>query len=162
MLFYASALCGVEGAAWYNVRMSWVRNILTTCQTCGTLFETSKKEQERGRGRYCSLSCAATVAARHRDQTGSKNQKWKGGIDKAAKGRRYRSRYSDKEFAHRAVRRAVARGDMKPSACFGCGARKTEAHHPDYSKPLMVIWLCKSCHLRVHEGERLLKARLAT
>lgn len=27
---------------------------------------------------------------------------------------------------------------------------KTEAHHPDYSKPLEVVWMCKSCHTKEH------------
>jgi len=26
-----------------------------------------------------------------------------------------------------------------------------EAHHPDYSKPLEVLWLHRACHLRYHE-----------
>ena len=27
---------------------------------------------------------------------------------------------------------------------------KVEAHHPDYSKPLIVQWLCRECHLAIH------------
>jgi hypothetical protein len=35
--------------------------------------------------------------------------------------------------------------------CQICGAiENLEKHHPDYSKPLEVITLCRSCHRRVH------------
>lgn len=40
---------------------------------------------------------------------------------------------------------------VRPDTCSKCGVKcKPEAHHPDYSKPLDVIWLCKSCHENVH------------
>jgi hypothetical protein len=40
---------------------------------------------------------------------------------------------------------------VRPTACSKCArSGKTEAHHPDYSKPLEVIWLCKPCHLAEH------------
>ncbi len=36
---------------------------------------------------------------------------------------------------------------QKPIYCQGCGAfSQLEKHHPDYSKPLEVIWLCYVCH----------------
>ena len=34
--------------------------------------------------------------------------------------------------------------------CETCGDKETEAHHPDYRKPLDVIWLCKKHHLQQH------------
>jgi hypothetical protein len=36
----------------------------------------------------------------------------------------------------------------KPDACQRCGATgvELEKHHPDYSKPLEVQWLCTICH----------------
>jgi hypothetical protein len=29
---------------------------------------------------------------------------------------------------------------------------KLHAHHEDYKRPLNVIWLCRSCHQRIHGG----------
>jgi hypothetical protein len=54
--------------------------------------------------------------------------------------------------AHRLVHLALRAGKLeKPDCCDGCGLdRRLEAHHEDYSKPLQVVWLCRSCHLRRH------------
>ena len=30
---------------------------------------------------------------------------------------------------------------------------KAEKHHPDYSKPLSVVWLCRTCHLAHHSEQ---------
>ncbi|MFW6129981.1 MAG: hypothetical protein ACOC56_02280 [Atribacterota bacterium] len=39
----------------------------------------------------------------------------------------------------------------KNQICEKCNNNKaTERHHPDYSKPLEVIFLCKSCHYEIH------------
>lgn len=46
----------------------------------------------------------------------------------------------------------------RPDKCSRCGVPcYAEAHHPDYSKPLEVIWLCRLCHAEIHPG----KARAA-
>lgn len=42
------------------------------------------------------------------------------------------------------------RGKLVPQPCKLCKAEKAEKHHPDYSKPLRVIWLCRKCHLDLH------------
>ena len=36
----------------------------------------------------------------------------------------------------------------------GCGSPDSEMHHPDYSKPKEVTWLCKKCHSDFHVLER--------
>lgn len=41
------------------------------------------------------------------------------------------------------------RGKLIPQPC-RCGSTKVEMHHPDYSKPLMVEWLCRPCHREIH------------
>ena len=49
------------------------------------------------------------------------------------------------------LRQAVKRGEVtKPKKCERCGKftiqQSLSGHHNDYSKPLDVKWLCKSCH----------------
>ena len=40
---------------------------------------------------------------------------------------------------------------MKPTVCSQCGVEgRIEAHHPDYSKPLEVVWLCRIHHVEAH------------
>jgi hypothetical protein len=41
----------------------------------------------------------------------------------------------------------------KPEKCPQCSSScyRMEAHHPDYSKPTEIIWLCAKCHRRLHE-----------
>lgn len=58
------------------------------------------------------------------------------------------------------VAEALRRGTLvRPDTCSQCGimagalnaggrAVKIEGHHADYSKPLAVVWLCKTCHGR--------------
>lgn len=53
-----------------------------------------------------------------------------------------------------AVSAAIKRGELKRSeTCAWCGTGgRIEAHHPDYARPLMVVWLCRSCHCAHHKA----------
>jgi hypothetical protein len=42
------------------------------------------------------------------------------------------------------------RGRLIPQPCAVCGSNKAEKHHPDYSKPLLVVWLCYFHHQQLH------------
>lgn len=66
--------------------------------------------------------------------------------------REYRSNNPDKISARKAVSLAIASGDLIPGVCTICGNGKVEAHHPDYSQPLNVVWLCPRDHARHHAG----------
>jgi hypothetical protein len=48
------------------------------------------------------------------------------------------------------VGRALKAGRLVKQACEVCGARKVQAHHDDYSKPLDVRWLCLKHHSEHH------------
>jgi hypothetical protein len=60
--------------------------------------------------------------------------------------------YREKYLARQAVKTALKRGVLKKAeACELCDAvGNIEAHHIDYSKPLLVFWLCDSCHGQAH------------
>lgn len=55
-----------------------------------------------------------------------------------------------KALAREAVRNAIRKGVLARQPCAECGAPNSEAHHPDYSKPLLVEWLCKPHHRARH------------
>jgi len=44
----------------------------------------------------------------------------------------------------------LRRGKIERKPCEACGDLKAEMHHPDYSQPLLIEWLCRTCHLRLH------------
>ena len=44
----------------------------------------------------------------------------------------------------------LRRGKIQRQPCRDCGDKKSEMHHADYSKPLDVTWLCRTCHLKWH------------
>jgi predicted DNA-binding protein YlxM (UPF0122 family) len=54
--------------------------------------------------------------------------------------------------ARMTIKYAIRRGRLiKPKTCQRCETKRPlEAHHPDYNKPLEVLWLCISCHNLIH------------
>ncbi len=63
------------------------------------------------------------------------------------------NRHPERKRAANAVAKAVRRGALKTQPCWVCG-RKAEAHHPDYSRPLDVVWLCVLHHRQAHAVAR--------
>lgn len=63
--------------------------------------------------------------------------------------RNSRDRAPHKALARYAVSNAIRDGKLKPQPCWVCGA-KAQAHHPDYSDPLGVVWLCEQHHREAH------------
>lgn len=60
-----------------------------------------------------------------------------------------------RKAAHQILTYAIKAGlIIPPAACEKCHSqthgRALDGHHLDYSKPLEVIWLCRSCHEKEH------------
>lgn len=60
----------------------------------------------------------------------------------------YYRKHPEKAKARYAVKYAIKTGKLVRSIfCEECGLpAETEGHHPDYTKPLVVDWLCLECH----------------
>jgi len=70
--------------------------------------------------------------------------------------KKYRENNPEKYKAHSKVNNSS--GDKKiekPELCSVCGKKKNlEGHHYDYSKPLDVVWVCHTCHIKIHKDLR--------
>lgn len=61
--------------------------------------------------------------------------------------RDYVAKYPERRAARVMLGNAVRDGRIKRQPCKSCGKKKgVQAHHRDYSKPLVVRWLCPACH----------------
>lgn len=56
----------------------------------------------------------------------------------------------ERSMARLAARSAERSGKLVRQPCENCGEKNSQKHHADYTKPLAVTWLCRSCHLMVH------------
>lgn len=74
------------------------------------------------------------------------------------------SHYYTRMRASQLLNNEINKGLIKrPDICSHCGKNKKEqgsgllnlcGHHHDYDKPLDVIWLCHSCHVKLHNKQR--------
>jgi hypothetical protein len=67
--------------------------------------------------------------------------------------RKYRHKTRQQERAQHSLYKALKSGKLRrPDTCELCGEiEKTEGHHPDYNNRLSVMWLCRACHVYIHE-----------
>jgi hypothetical protein len=63
----------------------------------------------------------------------------------------WKNRNLEKYEAHKKVKNGLRANIISKTACFVCGDSKVEAHHPDYSRPLDVIWMCRTHHRATHK-----------
>lgn len=142
------------------------------CTKCGERKELAEFHCDRsrpdGRRSRCKLCHRAQVNQAARTNEGNA---WQSNYNRSAPGRSAARRYLAtpksrarrrenrarpagriKENARNKLRAAVRRGDIEhPDGCSKCRTHGSiEAHHPDYSKPLDVVWLCRACHVNLH------------
>lgn len=62
----------------------------------------------------------------------------------------YRKKYPERVLVKIEFQKSLRKGIIKKYPCEVCGDTKSQGHHPDYSKPLEVIWLCQKHHSELH------------
>lgn len=85
----------------------------------------------------------------------SKSEKGRQKRNEATK--RARLKFPEKWEARKLLRLAIRRGEITKEKCRVCESANVQGHHPDYSKPLYVIWLCSKHHTEIHKGNLILK-----
>lgn len=108
---------------------------LNKCKDCARK-DTIKNRNETNRGYYEAYDKARAKTERRRV--------WR---KKRLIEERVKNPLANK--ARQAVAKALRKGTLKKEPCY-CGETKVEAHHPDYNKPLFVIWLCNKHHKHIH------------
>lgn len=143
-----------------------------SCAICDSLFPSTLS-----RAKYCSPNCKrlAGIAARRRyyfrnqRQISAYHQHYyqlnktqlaaKAHVyEKTSLGKRIRCKctrnfniaHPEKRSAYNAVKYALRSGALVKQPCLICGNPHAQSHHPDYSHPLIVTWLCFSCHRAWH------------
>lgn len=86
------------------------------------------------------------VLARQRNQTRRAKDRDLREIDNTHR-REWAARHAVQRQANIAVGNAIRDGRLVPGPCERCGSEEhIHAHHEDYTKPLHVTWLCRTCH----------------
>lgn len=67
-----------------------------------------------------------------------------------ARHKRYYEKNRAKCLAEHRVNNWIKRGYIKKQPCEICGAEPAHAHHDDYTRPLLVRWLCPVHHSEWH------------
>lgn len=70
---------------------------------------------------------------------------------------KYRQKFPEKIRAKNLVHYYIGQGKIphiSTQVC-KCGKQATDYHHPDYSKPLEVVPLCREHHLEIHKEKNL-------
>ena len=92
----------------------------------------------------CSSYCKS--CKKNKDQIYTKNTLY---TTRKVQKAEYRKKFPERKYAHLQVYYALKKGTLSKQPCFMCG-EKAEAHHPDYSRPLDVVWLCSPHHRQAH------------
>lgn len=140
-----------------------MRTSLKTCFKCGT--ERPLADYYRhpmmadGHLGKCK-QCAKSDVRRHRDENIERIRAYDRERYRLSPARQEQLRRLFRESAPERLRANVALGNAirsgkvkRAEACWHCGSPlQVEGHHVDYGRPLDVVWLCRSCHCKVHRA----------
>ena len=116
--------------------------------------ELSKKSYYKHREEISQRRKEKAHTAEAREKNNERQRKWR--IEKRENYNALmvyrRAKNKEKTIARNKLTAAIQKGTlMRPKTCSLCKKEDLiEAHHPDYSKPLEVLWVCRKCHCKIH------------
>lgn len=119
------------------------------CEWCGDSFEKEEsriKQTIKLRQKHtCSRSCASMLT--------NENRRCDPSTPNAEHTRRDKEKFPEKEHARYLVRQAVKTGRLIPQEeCELCMSEiNVQGHHPDHSRPFLLLYLCTECHKKADE-----------
>lgn len=127
----------------------------------GRTIELRKMRDERNPGRRAEVQKRWAQAHPESLAAGSRRYSERHPDRKREQARQWAILNPTKRWCHRKLNDAIKGGHViKDTSCQDCGtsSKRLEGHHEDYSKPLEVVWLCKTCHEHRHHGTELKQA----
>lgn len=114
------------------------------CTWCGKEFDKAQKRinqtEKLGKKHTCSRKCASALT--------NEERRCEPTTTNAANTRKDKDKFPEKNRARSLVRQAIKAGKLIPlEECEFCGSEsRIEGHHPDHSRPFLLLYLCKNCH----------------
>ena len=132
------------------------------CRTCATtkpLADFAKHKQSRdGHRRQCRDCASQGKVKRQASDRRVRNSPERRAVNRVSV-KSWKVRNPEAYRASQVLNRAIRKGIIaRPTRCQvdGCDFRgKTQAHHPDYSLPLIAAYCCPKHHRRLHAGQKL-------
>lgn len=134
---------------------------MKVCSTCKT--EKSKLEFQTRNASKDGLTASCQICLKERDakryekereQRLARQKEYFSTPEGKSAHKRATDRWKEKNKVRRAAHvilgNALKYKTIMRQPCWVCG-KKAEAHHPDYGRPLDVVWLCKKHHQEVHQ-----------
>ena len=120
----------------------------STCKLVQGLEEFYKRPSAKRRTSQCN-TCRKEGQKKYdlKRKLKPARKKWQSNSKK-----KLREKYPIKFKARYLVSRAVQKGIITKEACIKCGSVDSQGHHPDYRRPLEVVWVCDEHHKELHKG----------
>ena len=152
---FCSHVCAGKATA---AKRGQTGQVTHTCKQCGKQFE----EYISNKRTYCSEECG------HKSQRTVRPKCKICGEPVRHMHNRYCSRACRGKDSHAQRRGITSYSGLyarlkkmypNPGPCVLCGEMGEHRHHPDYQKPYEIIWLCASCHQRLHPKNRKVRTK---